>query len=902
MRKLRLSFFALKNNNSLKERSEKKNMFSGGKRVAYTLEKAKSLDQIYEEVEGYDIVFTNDAPLRDAINGRRNGAILGYFAVTPKQYAKQNGIDAFGTKPLSKPKLCLKASETFDLELKEAHLLISRALDCWEKTGSVEEIKKYDLPTKIPERELVNFLREEPSINLARELLSPPDGSVAVVGLDLFTELDKQILPESYEVINIFGEEDFELPKFYGFTSRKGIVEEVSEQITKDNCQDIAVVGESESYYTETLKAHLEAEGIPYKTRRDIVENPEIRKTLKLLEISLRASEIRVRNVRNLLSSLGIEVPHRYNNYYLDRYVERPEGKNLRETYQKIRNLEGKKIKESLKILVDLPLNLDIEKMLQIVKDIGIGGKPVNTENLQALEFALKNFDYQGDTEKRGVLFANPKSTSYIDRPVVFFMGMEEDWDSQIPDRDWIEREEEEEKNLKQFKTIIQNGSRQYYLVLNPEDGRGSVTPSLYFNSLFEDFDSFQDFNFSRINKKPSSIRRKISESPEFKEKEKIYEPVSKGTLNSLYNCPKNYFFQRLIDGEKASYFTVGNVIHEFAEFYFEHKKIFDKVGKQKFIDLMINDLKPLITEGEEGFYRTELSIGISNIISFLENENIEESPLIESYVEGVRNKNRFADKFDVSIENKHTERRFKNPEIFLKGRVDLVNSSNKITDYKTGREKSIYEIVRKCNPNLMEDEAEFEPAIYLLDLRSKNPGERLEFSYYYPTKNIEDEIKGEGDWEENETKLIYHPEYFDDFITKEEAYEYLYSSNQRKKVLDRFGSFEDYSELMGEKTIPEPFDKEKLLESQLHDELLSEFLEKIGDYKYVRKGVASILKKLVELRKTRLFKEDLDKLEDLLKEKIPLLNFYEKYGFPVYVNESSYENCNYKDLVWKYE
>ena len=48
---------------------------------------AYSIDEIFEEVKDYDLVFTADAALKDALNRRLEEPLLGHFATTPMTYS-----------------------------------------------------------------------------------------------------------------------------------------------------------------------------------------------------------------------------------------------------------------------------------------------------------------------------------------------------------------------------------------------------------------------------------------------------------------------------------------------------------------------------------------------------------------------------------------------------------------------------------------------------------------------------------------------------------------------------------------------------------------------------------------------------------------------------------------------
>ena len=56
----------------------------------------KSIDALYEEVRDYDIVLCNDAPLTTALNNRVDKAMLGHFAITPRQFAASHAVESTG--------------------------------------------------------------------------------------------------------------------------------------------------------------------------------------------------------------------------------------------------------------------------------------------------------------------------------------------------------------------------------------------------------------------------------------------------------------------------------------------------------------------------------------------------------------------------------------------------------------------------------------------------------------------------------------------------------------------------------------------------------------------------------------------------------------------------------------
>ena len=66
-----------------------------------TLRRAKSIDELYEEVKGFDYVLTCDAALATALNAKIDDFRLGGFAYTPKQIAGMLETRVLGEKAYS---------------------------------------------------------------------------------------------------------------------------------------------------------------------------------------------------------------------------------------------------------------------------------------------------------------------------------------------------------------------------------------------------------------------------------------------------------------------------------------------------------------------------------------------------------------------------------------------------------------------------------------------------------------------------------------------------------------------------------------------------------------------------------------------------------------------------------
>jgi len=361
--------------------------------------------------------------------------------------------------------------------------------------------------------------------------------------------------------------------------------------------------------------------------------------------------------------------------------------------------------------------------------------------------------------------------------------------------------------------------------------------------------------------------------------------------------CPREYFFSRVVPMERNLYLRRGSLFHDFAEFYVNHPDFVEDRGPEEFVRLISGELKPFVDDFMLGVHETRIRIGLKNIVEFLEGEDFEDLDL-EDYGEKSWD-NFFADRYGKSVDDGITEAWFENPELGARGKVDLVKGENHLVDYKSGRSSSSRSIVRGSNVDLFEDDPNFQSILYLTHHRRSRPGEKLKFSFFYFLDNLEDVISGEADLEDDITTVTYHPRTFAEHLARRETYDHLVEGvserNDRRKTLEKKG-YKNYRKFFEGVELPHEYDKDKLLESELTQEYISYSQNIVGDYKYVKNGCESALKKLCGLRERNFFKEDLDKFEDFLQRQLENLNEYKEGRFPV--GDVDLDDLDDRDLI----
>lgn len=850
------------------------------------LRRAKSIDSLYSEVQDYGLVLTTDAPLALALNRRIDRPRLGFFAATPRMLASGK------MRPRDDRDLFLQLVNETDLSWKRVSHLIENVLGSWEETGEIESILSFDKFDDEATREAVRLIGEAESTHrdLARYSIDE-DLDVAVIGEDWFTELDSTILPESYDAVDPFTKGEFGPPEFQVFDSFNAIVNTVMENVSKENAEDVGVVLESGSIYRPSMESALESAGIPFHGGAGLFEDTGARTFLRLLRAGLNYRGLRLGEVKPVLTSLGVSPGVKDE----EKLLRELDAEELGPVKQFCETVEEQSFREALRSFRDLGGEVpgELEEEMQL---LGVLGEKVSEGSLNGLEYYLQTVEVPMRREREGVLLADAKSDPYVDRSLVFFLGMDSSWTRSVLDRPWVDKAAKDQEYLERFQVMLQSGQERYFLVKDTELGK-PVTPCLYLHELIEeDFERFTDLPHTRHRGRFRAERRGFEKETVDVETRRV-ETLSQSKLNTLVNCPRDYYFDRLVDGPEKHYFTKGTLFHDFAEFLVNHPEVVESEGVNAFVETMVEEMRPFVPEHELPLLRTEFLIGIRNIEEFL---RLNPPQPVET--DGYGKKwpgNLFGEKYGVPMESRVTEQWFEDPELGVRGVVDLLHGPGSLLDYKSGRKKSPFKVVSGADMEPVSEEPDFQALFYIAYHRKQKPDERIEFTFFHFLENRNEAVTGEGDLEDTLTTVTYYPETFSEFAGGREAFESLCEgvskSNDRRKTLEKLG-FEAYHEFLHGKEFPDVGSKDELLETEFAGDFENHCKRVVGDYKYVEEGSRSALKKLFELRARNFFRDEVDRFEDFLQEQVENLNRYLETRFPV--GEPNVDRLNNRDLI----
>ncbi len=851
--------------------------------------RARTIDELYELTRDADLVLTPDAPLALALNRRVSEPRLGVFASTPANYVRR-GLDL-----PDKRELFHEVIRRTEIPWKRAAATLELVLKAWEETGQREGILAYPTYVDRATREIVEVLATVESQHRARaELQIPDDLKVSVIGLEDFSALDRSILPSQVSQVERFVPgERFELPGVHLVPSSGAVVGTLEALITPDNAGETAIVLDPAGAIRPMVESMLDARGIPYRTDEGLSADGAVRAFLRLVRFGLSRDRLRGRDVRGVLSGLGIRLWPTEDDKRLDQ-MRSPAAGEVLGFWQE---LEQRRMGEALDRFQELVGTeqgsrgaSNLEPVRELVRELGLTDAPVTTGVLNGLEFYLDTFEIGTERHDEGVLLASALSNAYVDAARVFYLGMDAAWNEDVPNLPWIVPKERKAANRRRFELLVQNGRQPVYLVQDTREGH-PVVPCFHFHELLDDMDDMDEMDdlatldepfqrFTDLDPTPiappepaagpgfqhAPIEGAGDEGPDL-------EPIttlSASSLNKLLVCPRDYFMDRLVRTPEAAPLVRGSLFHAFAEAYVNAPDAFatdEAMGEVT--ELLLEHLAAFLEDEDQATARTEIRVGLGNLKGWLEANPPRPGGVPAGYAAPEQgeyeHRNVVSDHFDIELTSPQTERWFEHEGIALKGKVDLVHSTEHLVDYKSGKNPdSSGKTMRKALPEEEADEAGVQPSVYLAHHRHHAPDRTLRFTFLDFLSNTNDVLRGDASLSDTERVVWYHDRSFPDHVATRQAYEWVQSSAKREDVIGTVG-YAAWQRFWTQHAdaLPPFTDADAVLGSELCEAFIALGKEKRGDFGLTEDACTSTLKQLVKLREQHLFREDLDAFQD---------------------------------------
>ncbi len=821
------------------------------------MRKVKSLESLYEEVKDYETVLTADAALADALNRRLDRPVKGVFASTPGRLAS-TGDEA------SRREVFLKVVEETSLSWKQVSYGLDKIFEAWKHTGDLHKILELDRYGEEMFEDIVEIVDEcETSFHSVDSF--EVSGDVAVVNLFQFNELDKTVLPEEYDEYSIFTDRVTGFDQFNIFESGLDLVNSLVKNIERVGSENAGVVVRPDSSYQNLIESVFKSQNVSYTRSENLSRDKDLRTFISLLETGVTDRKLRVRDVKPLQKGLGLKLSSGDNAFVSSSDSELKEFMNII-TYMNF--------SEALDQFEEFS-GREYSHIRNLVNDLGVKDKPVNKERVRKLSYFVSNFDSKLNENNTGVLLADPKNASVIDRPVVFLLGISSEWNESLPEEPWIDEEWFEDKNKSEFEIMMQSGDKTVYMVQDREFEE-DIKPCFHIDEIVgETVENFRQLphDFKAFN---SSIEASTFEIIDVEREEISF--LSQSSLSDLARSPRLFYMSKLVSEAEEEHLLKGQLFHDFAELYFNHPEAVEN-KLEKITDYFENEMTKIVDDSSMIQIRTEINQGLKNLMDFL---NPQTSYSGKGY-KANSSDNKLAEELDLEIETNSTEMYFE--EDGMKGKVDLIEAENHLVDFKSGRKKSVKDIVKSSRPETFEDARfpDFQALMYLTH-HSKYVDGKVSFSFVYFLNDLGGQLT-DREVDEMVTTVELLAESFEEKICSQEIFEYLIKdvkkSNNRRKTLEKLG-YPVFKDFFGQNSFPEVYIKDEITETDIYREFESYALEEVGNYKYVRKGVKSMFRKIIEYRNTRYFKEDKESIREFVKEQLGNIQKYEEEGYPV--------------------
>ncbi len=713
--------------------------------------RAKSIDEIYQEVRDFDIVITNDAPLATALNGRIDTPRVGGFAYTPRQLAAELSVQILGGALMSDLEVVATVADETGYGFKYVHGEIENIRNIRKYTS---DVKKY-LYSRLS-RNVFESYSVLPTIEKAMDIFVPETyheksiagfvisenmflgKSTAVVGIEFFDDLDKHFIPIKHKEIEIIIEtEEFEIETIYEIGNDRQIAENVIDLIDIERATDIAIIMDTESSIADAVRAALYRRGIPFKNTMTVRDLSQIRDFLRFLNFGISYRTVRVRHVRELFSAYGGTIRQKHDNVLLSRLPDI--GGRALELANCMKDIKEMTFEEVCDLVVRERHRPQVRMILDELK---FNEQMVTPQLVGEMNYAVNNVselhhnEQIPESEKKGVLLADCKKSMFVDRPFVAYLGMGNGWGNKIIGKQYIDKESEAEKDAMKFRVLLQQGSSRIYAVNATKNGK-VAKPTLLFEGIHEierRSRPIVKFNDIADVKKGSWYLEEQQSFPETGieqlDKDTSNEwRFTKSTYNDYCMCPRAFYYGNLVstpDNERTAF---GILLHEFAEMYVCYPNVIREKDLEYYVERIGNTYAGLSCPMMEDLDLDRIRIGLRNLMVFIDSRMDGPVPLdVDNSSRKYPNELMRAEGLEKTSSS--VERDSDSPLHPIYGKFDLLLDSQ-VIDYKTGKFNTAKDVIKGFKMD-GKNYIETQPLIYLALMRDSGISAYGTFGLFY--------------------------------------------------------------------------------------------------------------------------------------------------------------------------
>ena len=702
------------------------------------MRRLRTIDELYEQVKGYDLVITNDVSLETALNSRISTPRIGPLAMTPRHIASHIAFSELRRPTVKDIRLISEIHGETGFDLRYIFSEIQNFREIRKHTAEVEK----HLVTRNSKRvyELYSGLQTVESVMSS---FDPEESgffegkTTAVIGVDLFDDLDKHFIPLDADFVDMFDDGVYEIETIHEVGNDRQLADNAVDLIDPERADDYAIVLNSSSPLVDAVRTSLYRRGLPFINRMEVRDMAPIRDYLGFLTYAFNYDTVRIGQVRELLASFNGFVAQGTDGYLLSRLDEpalRPRAVELKDIMRRVCH-EGMTFGEVRDLISYSSTRLHVTNLL---KDLDLEDTTITPRELSNLRYAVENLSDLTNSEERhedeisGVLIADCSRSVYVDRPIVLYLGMEQDWNVQVVGKRYLDVEEESEKNAIRLSALLQQGEGRVYLVNTTKNGKRS-RPSLTFDMIFrEPRKTFEDICKHLVTGRwsESMLPPSVGTGLEAIEQTSEFDrPFSKSSFDALVYCPRKYLFNSMLSDSDKKSTAFGNLVHEFAELYACYGELVRSEGMERFVDLAAERFAGLSSSSMADLDKDRIRVAMANIMAYMDRNGVSDVPLD---IDEAGRKHGNGMMRELGLERcsslcEKDEHSVKHP---MHGKLDLFWKGT-VCDYKTGKAKSPGQIISSMALGENIDYPEFQPLIYLA-LSQEREGSSGRFDLFY--------------------------------------------------------------------------------------------------------------------------------------------------------------------------
>lgn len=720
--------------------------------MAAPMRRAKSIDELFGEVKGFDLVIVPDDRLAEALNARYGRPRVEPWCMTPRAIARKIAIEVLGEPLIDDMQLVRSISE--DTGIGDLRFILG-------EVDSIREMLRYTsdpsafIHSRRSRKVLESFLRQPVIERVMKDFESVGWGfysrhmrrgsGIAVVGVDLYDMLGRFMLPydpdrnDIYAEIDPFTDEPFVIETIYEVGNDRLVAENAADLIPVDDADRFAVIVRKGSGMETALRSSLCRRGIPVQESPTALDLGDIRDFLSFADLALDADTIRVRHVRSLFARYGGRFEERIDEHLLTRVARSSMyGRSalLRDAMADIRGMTFGK-------LADILLKGADRHVSSVLAGTGMRDEPITERAVATLRYLVENIDLDtGDEDDagRGVLIADSSASIWIDRPVVIVLGMDSDWDPDFAGKRYLEPRDEAERDAIRCQIMLQQGDSRFLLVDASRDGE-RASPSSVFGVMARMDDSggrmpetFDDLLPGEVEttkarwtdgKAGLGLPDRVRLAPEG---ERFEHEFSKSTFNSFMECPHKFVLSRAVGTDASTDMELGNLVHSFAELCAVHPEIVEERGLEHFVQRLAEEYSGISSPTLGRIDTDRIRMELAGIRDFLRHIGVRIEEL-DKEIDGKDNPLFFEEGLEMSSTVCEKDRGSDIDPIH--GKFDLY-WNGVVYDYKSGKRKALSKVASVMCPDSGQKYLDFQPMIYLL-ISSMISGSARQFTLFYP-------------------------------------------------------------------------------------------------------------------------------------------------------------------------